>query len=117
MPYNELLADRVREALFHLNDVEEKKIFRGLTFMVNGKMCVSIGEDRIMFRVNPLQSDEIVEKYNCRTMSMKGRDYKGFIIVEEEALKNKKVFDYFISLSIEFNKIAKASPKKKKRTP
>ncbi len=38
MAYNEKLADRIRESLAHLSKVEEKKMFRGLTFMVNGKM-------------------------------------------------------------------------------
>ena len=40
MAYNEKLADRIREALFDIPRVEEKKMFRGVTFMVNGKMCV-----------------------------------------------------------------------------
>ncbi len=39
MPYNEKLAGRIREALQHLPKVEEKKMFRGVTFMVNDK-CV-----------------------------------------------------------------------------
>jgi len=50
MAYNEKLADRVREALAHLPEVEEKKMFRGVTFMVNGKMCVSVSGDEMMCR-------------------------------------------------------------------
>ncbi len=41
MAYNEKLAIKVRTALAHLSKVEEKKMFRGITFMVNEKMCVS----------------------------------------------------------------------------
>ena len=48
MAYNEELADRVREALVDVPNVVEKKMFRGVTFMVNGKMCVSVGDDEIL---------------------------------------------------------------------
>jgi len=50
MSYNEKLTLRTREiiAATHKN-VEEKKMFGGLCFMVNGKMCVGVEKDRLMF--------------------------------------------------------------------
>ncbi len=39
MPYSEDLAERIRQLLSARDDVEEKKMFGGLTFMVAGKMC------------------------------------------------------------------------------
>ena len=45
---------------------------------------------------------------------MKGRDYKGYVRVNEEAMKSKKDFEYWIGLALEFNKKAKAAKKKKK---
>ena len=48
MAYNENIANRIREALAHLPKVEEKKMFGGLAFMVNNKMLVAAGTDRIM---------------------------------------------------------------------
>ena len=53
MRYNEELAYRVSELLSHLTDVEEKEMFSGLVFMVNGKMCIGVMKDKIMLRVNP----------------------------------------------------------------
>ncbi len=38
MPYDETLANRIREAFADVPNVEEKKMFRGLTFMVNDKI-------------------------------------------------------------------------------
>jgi hypothetical protein len=46
---------------------------------------------------------------------MKGRPYKGYVYISEEGMKAKKDFDYWIGLSLDFNKRAKASPKKKKK--
>src|SRR5882762_1855436 len=113
MAYNEKLTDRVREALAHLPKVEEKRMFRGVTFMVNGKMCVSVGDDRIMCRIDPSIHEEAIKRKGCITVTMKGREYKGFVYVNEDSIKSKKDFDYWVGLAIEFNKIAKASKKKK----
>jgi hypothetical protein len=46
---------------------------------------------------------------------MKGREYRGYVYVSEEGIKTKNDFDFWIKLSLDFNKKAKASrPKVKK---
>jgi TfoX/Sxy family transcriptional regulator of competence genes len=115
MAYNEKLAERIREALAHLPKVEEKKMFRGLTFMVNGKMCVSVSGDEMMCRFDPVLQDTVTEKKGFRAMMMKGRAYKGYGYVSEEGILSKKDFDYWIGLALAFNKKAKATPKKIKK--
>lgn len=113
MAYNDKLTRRVRELLAHLPKVEEKKMFSGVTFMVNGKMCVSVGDDRIMCRIDPAIHEEAVKKKGCRTMEMKGREYKGYVFVQESVIGTKKELEYWVNLSLDFNKNAKASKKKK----
>jgi len=113
MAYNEKLTNRVREALAHLPKVEEKKMFRGVTFMVNGKMCVSVGDDEMMCRIDPKVFDTALERGSCRPMVHGGRTMKGFLFVNEESIRAKKDFDYWISLALTYNKTARAAPKKK----
>ncbi len=115
MAYNEKLADRIREALAHLPKVEEKKMFRGITFMVNHKMCASVGNDEMMCRIAPEEFEAALERGNCRPMIHGGRVMTGFIFVNEEGYRNKKDFDYWIGHALAFNKKAKASPKKNKK--
>jgi TfoX/Sxy family transcriptional regulator of competence genes len=114
MAYNEKLTNRVREALLHLPKVEEKKMFRGVAFMVDGKMCITVGDDKIMCRINPSIHQDAIKRKGSETVKMKGRDYLGYVYVNEDGIKKKDDFDYWIGLALEFNKIAKASPKKKK---
>ena len=40
MAYSEKMAARIREALAGQKNIEEKKMFGGLCFMVNNKMCI-----------------------------------------------------------------------------
>jgi TfoX/Sxy family transcriptional regulator of competence genes len=109
MAYNEKLADRIRAALAHLSNVEEKKMFGGLAFMVNGKMCITVGEDRIMCRIDPAIHDEAIKRKGIQTVKMGGREYKGYIDIHEDAITTQKDFDSWIERALDFNKIAKAS--------
>jgi TfoX/Sxy family transcriptional regulator of competence genes len=114
MAYSEKLANRVRESLAEIPKVEEKKMFRGLAFLVNGKMCVNVSGEELMCRFDPALQDTIAEKNGFRTMVMKGREYKGYGYVSQDVIKLKKDFEYWINLCLEFNSKAKASKKKKK---
>jgi TfoX/Sxy family transcriptional regulator of competence genes len=110
---NEKLTQRVREALIEVPKVKEKKMFRGITFMVNGKMCISVGDEEIMCRIDPAIFDEALEKNGARPMVHSDRVMKGFVFVHQSAIARKKEFDYWVNLSLSFNKKAKASKKKK----
>jgi hypothetical protein len=113
MGYNQKLADRLREALSDFPKVEEKKMFRGVTFMVNGKMCISVSGENLMCRFDPVLQEEVMERRGVEPMIMKNRQYKGYAYVTPEGFKSKKDFDYWVKLCLDFNKKARASKKKK----
>ena len=114
MAYNEKLADRTREiiSLTHKN-VGEKKMFGGLCFMVDDKMCVGVEQDRMMVRLDPAKFDEVIEKEGCKPMDFTGKVMKGFVFVDINVLNTKKKLEYWINLALDFNKKAKPSKKKK----
>src|SRR3989338_9931075 len=112
MVYDEKLAERVRKTLIHQKAIEEKKMMGGLTFMVNGKMCVGILKDDLMVRLNPEVYDAALKKEGCRKMDFTGRPMKGFVFVGSKGTDNKKDLDYWIDLALDFNKKAKASKKR-----
>ena len=115
MAYDIKLADRIREYLvqFPKLKIDEKQMFRGLTFMVNGKMCVSVSGENLMCRFDPVLQDEVAEKNGFQPMIMKGREYKGYGYIHPEGFKSKKDFEYWVGLCVAFNSKAKASKKKK----
>lgn len=90
-------------------NVEEKAMFGGLCFMVNGKMCVGVEKDRLMVRLDPAKYDEAMEKEGCKPMDFTGRVMKGFVFVDAEVLNTKKKLEYWVKLALDYNKIAKAS--------
>ncbi|MES2703235.1 MAG: TfoX/Sxy family protein [Bacteroidota bacterium] len=113
MAYNEKLAERIRESLAVIPNVEEKPMMGGLTFMVNDKMCVGIIKDELMCRLDPAVFDEVLERTGCREMDFTGRPMKGYVMVDETGMKSRKDFEHWIALALDFNKRAKSSKKKK----
>ena len=115
MAFNESLANRVREmiALTH-KKVEEKRMFGGLCFMVNGKMCVGVEAERMMVRFDPAMMEDVFEKDGVTPMDFTKKIMKGYAFVDIATLNSNKKLAYWIELALEYNKIAKASKKKKK---
>jgi len=112
MAFNEKLADRIREQLSELKKIEEKKMMGGLTFMVNGKMCVGILQDDLMARIDPEVYEDALEKPGCREMNFTGKPMKGFVFVGPEGTNKKNDLNFWIDLALQYNKKAKASKKK-----
>jgi TfoX/Sxy family transcriptional regulator of competence genes len=112
MAHDEKLAERIREALVEhgLTDVEEKKMFRGICFMVNGKMCVCASADEMLCRIGP-EYKEALELNGVRGMIRNGKALKDFVFVSADAMKTKQQFDSWISKALAFNKFAKAAKK------
>ena len=113
MAYDIALADRVREYLaqYPKLEIEEKKMFRGLAFLVNGKMCVNISGENLMCRFDPTLTEKLAKKIGFLPMIMKGKEYKGYCYVEPTGIKAKKNFEFWINLCLEFNDRAKSSRK------
>ena len=91
----------------------EKKMFRGLTFMVNGKMCIGVSGENLMCRIDPELHHEAAKKPGFLPMIMKGRELKGYCYVEPSGLQAKDAFGYWMDLCLGFNEKAKASKKRK----
>lgn len=115
MAYDLELAERIREYLgtLHKIKVEEKKMFGGLAFLVNGKMCVCASGERLMCRFDPSLQDELEQQKGYLPMSMRGKELAGYCYVEPNGFKAKKDFDSWLKLCVDFNEHAKGSKPKK----
>jgi TfoX/Sxy family transcriptional regulator of competence genes len=114
MAYNEKLADRIRTALSGTKNLKEKKMFGGIVFMVNDKMCLGVDKDDIMLRCEPEQTDELLTKKGARPFDLSGKPMKGWLLISSEATSSKKDFDFWVKTAIEANKKATTTVKKRK---
>jgi TfoX/Sxy family transcriptional regulator of competence genes len=88
--YDEELADRIRELLTGKRGLSEKKMFGGLAFLIGGNMAIAAsGQGGALVRVDPEESDELVDKTNAQIMVMRGRPMRGWLRVETKDLRTK----------------------------
>lgn len=86
MAYDERLAGRVRDVMAPAGVIGERKMFGGLTFMLNGNMWCGIVGDNLMLRLDPERADEALARPHVRPMDFTGRPMKGFVLVDPPGL-------------------------------
>lgn len=84
----------------------------GVTFMVNGRMCVGILNDDIMARIDPEGYQLALRRKGCRVMDFTGKPMRGFVFVGPEGTAGKRALAYWIGLAMDFNERAKVSRRK-----
>lgn len=104
MAYNEHLAERVRN-FFRTKPVriDEKRMLGGLCFMVNGKMCVGVDQDRLMARIDPEHYEAALLRTGCSPMDFTGRPMRGFVFVSLEGLATSEELTSWLELALAFN--------------
>lgn len=116
MAYSAELAERVFARLADMNvDLEEKKMFGGVCYMINDKMCLGIVGDQLMVRFDPELTEEVMSKPGAGPMEFTKKAMKGYAFIQPEGFRNTRELDYWIKLALEFNHKAKRSKKKSKK--
>ncbi len=116
MAYDEHLAERIQKILDEKKvNYFDKKMFGGIAFMVDEKMCVGIVKENLMARIGPDAYEEALTKHGCKEMSFTGRPMKGYVYVEPQAVDMDADLEYWVQLCLDFNPLAKSSKKKKKK--
>ena len=111
MAYDEKLAERIRSALSGKGEIAEKKMFGGICFLLQGKMCCGVLKDNFVARVDPNDSPAFLKESHVRPMDFTGRPMKGFLYVNQKALKSARELDRWIKRCLAF---ASSLPAKKK---
>ena len=102
MPYDEGLAERLREVFFDRPDVTEKKMFGGIAFMLRGHMCCGIVKETLMARVGPDQYQSALKRPHAREMDFTGKPMKGFVFVNPEGFEDDDELHDWVSLCENF---------------
>jgi TfoX/Sxy family transcriptional regulator of competence genes len=103
MPYDEDLANRVRELIASEAGLTEQKMFGGLAFLINGHMSVGVsGQGGLMVRVDPAETDTLVAKPHARPFEMRGREMRGWLRVDAEGVRTKRQLEPWVRRGVTF---------------
>ena len=92
MAFDEGLAHRIREHLAGEAGLTEKRMFGGIAFLVDGKMCVGVIGDDLIARVGADAGDAALARPGAGPMDFTGRPMKGWVTVAGDALDDDEVF-------------------------
>ena len=113
MAYDETVLEHVREFLMLSGaDIEEKKMFGGIGFMVNGKLCIGVGEHKgysMMVRVGLDNYEKALTHTGAYPAVMRDRVMKGYVSLTKDALKTRKDVEYWAALGLQHNESLIAS--------
>jgi len=114
MAYNEQLADRIRVMLAAAGvNVTEKKMFSGLSFLVDGKICVSVAKNnRVLLRLSPEDFNEAAETNGVEVMTHGGKMMKGYVYINAAELNTDAKLKEWVDKALAFNPFAKPSKSK-----
>lgn len=116
MAYNENLAERIADILTQEQiDFYEKKMFGGLAFMIQDKMCIGLAKEKMMLLVLDAHYLDLLEENGAGEMDFTGRSLKGFLYIEPEVLGQDKVLKFWVDKGIEFGIKGEVKTKKSKK--
>jgi TfoX/Sxy family transcriptional regulator of competence genes len=102
MAYDELLGVRIRAALGPLPGLEEKKMFGGVGFLVNGNMACGVHKNNLIVRVGPEKHEDALARPHTRIFDMTGRPMVGWVMVDPEGCATEKELSDWIQEGIAF---------------
>lgn len=102
MAYDLGLAHRIEDHFQGRHDVETKKMFGGLCFMVSHHMCCGIVGDILMARVGPDMYEACLSKPHGKEMDFTGRAMKGMVYVSPDGLASDEELAGWIDLCDHF---------------
>jgi hypothetical protein len=105
MAYDTELADRVRELVAAERGVDEKRMFGGLAFLINGNMSVAVsGRGGLMVRVPPDETAKLLARDHVEPMVMAGRETRGWLRVSTDGVKTKRQLQAWVDRGVDYAK-------------
>jgi hypothetical protein len=99
MAYDEELAGRIRELIGDQPRLAEQKMFGGLAFLIGGNMAVAAsGQGGLLVRVDPDESDRLVDETSAEPMVMRGREMRGWLRVAADDVRTESELARWVEL-------------------
>ena len=102
MAYDENLNLRLREMLTHVSGLQEKKMFGGVGFLVNGNMACGVHKDSLIVRVGPENYQAALDHEYARVFDMTGRPMTGWVMVAAPGCATDKALSDWVQQGLEF---------------
>lgn len=98
MPFDEGLAERIRDVLRSDQNITEKKMFGGLAFISGGYMFIGISGEALMARVGPKNYQKVLSLPYVREMDFTGKPMKGYVFVDPPGFEDDSDLSNWVAM-------------------
>jgi TfoX/Sxy family transcriptional regulator of competence genes len=102
MAFDENLAARIRTALARKKGIEEKKMFGGVGFLLNGNMLVGVWKDSLIVRLGEEQGQEAMLEPHVKPFDITGKSMKNWVLVMPEGVNDDDQLKGWIQRAVKF---------------
>ena len=103
MAFDEALAARVRRHLARRKNVEEKRMFGGVGFLLNGHLLVAVRKDTLLVRLGPDEGERALSEPYVAAFEITGRGtMAGWVVVGLEGVGNDDELKDWIRRAVNF---------------
>ena len=102
MVYDEGLLQRVREVMEVHPMADEKKMFGGVGFMIEGNIACGVLQDELIVRVGPRYYQEALQQRHTREFDFTGRAMKGWVMIQPEGYESDQALAEWVGRGVEF---------------
>ena len=102
MAHDEILEQRVRSLLSDRSDLQIKRMFGGVGFMLQGNMACGVHSDYLIVRVGPERYEEALALPQTRVFDLSGRPMTGWITVAAKHLNSDEDLSAWLQQGVDF---------------
>jgi TfoX/Sxy family transcriptional regulator of competence genes len=102
MAFDETLAQRIRDALARKKNIEERKMFGGIGFLLHGNMLVGVWKNSLIVRVGPDGYDDALLEAHVKEFDITGKPMKGWVLIEPEGIDDDESLKAWIQQAVKF---------------
>jgi TfoX/Sxy family transcriptional regulator of competence genes len=102
MAFDEALAGRIRQRLARRKNVEEKKMFGGIGFLLNGNLLVGVWKESLVVRLGKEEGEEALKEPHVKEFDITGRPMRNWVLVESEGVEDDEQLSAWIQRAMKF---------------
>ena len=102
MAYDIALADRVRKVLKARKGISERKMFGGITFLLNGNMCCGVVNEDIVLRLGEAGATRALKRSHSRPMDFTGKPIKSMVYVAPKGFQTDAALRKWIEPAVDY---------------
>jgi hypothetical protein len=102
MAFDESLAPRIRDTLARKRGIEEKKMFGGIGFLLNGNLLVGVWKNSLIVRLGPDEAEVALVEPHVKVFDITGRPMKGWVLVEPKGVEDDERLTGWIQRAVKF---------------